>query len=325
MDYVRAKVVKLIEDSERELIPKFIRMGFHDCVGGCDGCINMDNPDNAGLMEAIEPLHPIYKEFEHSYSRADIWALATLVACDMSVLDDRPEGLKFPMRYIGRKDCEGSDDMGVGGPDPKLPGNDMPTHEFLAFMKDEFGYSTEETVIVMGMHAVAVAHRSNIGFGNIGKEDGWVFEADAYKLDNRYYKMLLDKEWEFELVHNEGKIPNRYQWYHEQEGKDERPIMTNTDMGLLLDLSGHLYTDEEGNEGAVSCAADDSHHEDEGGDYLRRRTEEDKKPKTSCPVSEETKEFLEEYALDNEGWLIDCEKVIEKMLVNKQNVKKVAY
>ena len=177
----------------------------------------------------------------------------------------------------------------------------------------------------MGMHAVAVAHRNNIGFGNIGREDGWVFEAEEYKLDNRYYKMLLDKEWELELVHNEGKIPNRYQWYHEQEGKDERPIMTNTDMGLLLDLSGHLYTDEEGNEGAVSCVADGSHHEDKGGDYLRRRTEEAKKPKTSCPVSEETKIFLEEYALDNQGWLIDCEKVIEKMLVNKQNVKKVAY
>jgi hypothetical protein len=23
--------------------------GFHDCVGGCDGCINLDNDDNAGL------------------------------------------------------------------------------------------------------------------------------------------------------------------------------------------------------------------------------------------------------------------------------------
>lgn len=26
----------------------FIRLAFHDCVGGCDGCINMQNPGNVG-------------------------------------------------------------------------------------------------------------------------------------------------------------------------------------------------------------------------------------------------------------------------------------
>lgn len=37
------------------LAPKFVRLGFHDCVpdalfqGGCDGCVDLSNPDNAGL------------------------------------------------------------------------------------------------------------------------------------------------------------------------------------------------------------------------------------------------------------------------------------
>lgn len=26
----------------------FIRLAFHDCVGGCDGCLNLRNPSNAG-------------------------------------------------------------------------------------------------------------------------------------------------------------------------------------------------------------------------------------------------------------------------------------
>lgn len=27
----------------------FIRLAFHDCVGGCDGCLNLRNPSNAGM------------------------------------------------------------------------------------------------------------------------------------------------------------------------------------------------------------------------------------------------------------------------------------
>ena len=29
--------------------PAMVRLTFHDCVGGCDGCLNVNDPDNAGL------------------------------------------------------------------------------------------------------------------------------------------------------------------------------------------------------------------------------------------------------------------------------------
>ena len=82
--YVRSEVTRLIDESERELIPKFLRLGFHDCVGGCDGCVDLTNRDNTGLKEPIEAIFPIVDKFKESYSRADIWALATLVAADVS-------------------------------------------------------------------------------------------------------------------------------------------------------------------------------------------------------------------------------------------------
>jgi hypothetical protein len=36
--------------------PKFVRLGFHDCVGGCDGCVDLGNPDIFGLEEPIDAL-----------------------------------------------------------------------------------------------------------------------------------------------------------------------------------------------------------------------------------------------------------------------------
>ena len=73
-------------------------------------------------------------------------------------------------------------------------------------------------------------------------------------MDNRFYDMLLGEEddlvgsapeWKLEFVHNEGGIPDRYQWFHEEEGKEERPIMTNSDMALVRDLTGHIGMDED--------------------------------------------------------------------------------
>eukprot|EP00571_Detonula_confervacea_P013404 CAMPEP_0172302870 /NCGR_PEP_ID=MMETSP1058-20130122/4522_1 /TAXON_ID=83371 /ORGANISM="Detonula confervacea, Strain CCMP 353" /LENGTH=306 /DNA_ID=CAMNT_0013013519 /DNA_START=488 /DNA_END=1407 /DNA_ORIENTATION=- len=239
---LRESVEMLIEESERELIPKYLRLGFHDCVGGCDGCVDLENADNNGLLEPIEAIASIVDRYKEWYSRADIWAMATLVSADMSLvalgddgglIDERPDGIQFAMSYIGRKDCEGADAMGLGGPDIEMPSNDLTTHELLDFFSDKFDFNSEEAVTIMGAHAVAVATRENVGFGNLGKEEGWVFEAEEYVLDNRYYDILLGKgdniessgpKWELELVHNNGTIPDRYQWFHEKEGTDERPM-----------------------------------------------------------------------------------------------------
>ena len=67
-----------------------MRLGFHDCVGGgCDGCVDLSSPDNAGLDLPINALpspscnKTMKAQNWGSVGRADIWALAAHVAADV--------------------------------------------------------------------------------------------------------------------------------------------------------------------------------------------------------------------------------------------------
>jgi len=150
---------------------------------------------------------------------------------------------------------------------------------------------------------VGVAHRENVGFGHVGKETGWTFNAEDYILDNRYYGMITDQErdWELELAKNDGDIPNRYQWVH-RSGADESPIMTNSDIALVRDLQGHIVADSEGNNGLVTCG------------YAP--TSKAPRGYPTCPMASATLEFMEDYYMDNDKFLISFERVLSKMLKN---------
>lgn len=53
---------------------------FHDCVGHCNGCVNVTNPSNGGLQAVISFLEPLYAPHKSVMSRADYWAVASLAA-----------------------------------------------------------------------------------------------------------------------------------------------------------------------------------------------------------------------------------------------------
>ena len=112
-----------------------------------------------------------------------------------------------------------------------------------------------------------------------------------------------------EIVHNEGDVPSRYQWFHEEEGKDERPFMTSADIALVRDFSDYIHDGEV--EGIVECVF----KEESGSDSVQYR-QRSLQRKPMCPVATETIELMIEYKLDNEAWLIDFERVLEKMLKN---------
>ena len=63
-------------------------IGFHSCVGGCHGCLNLNQADNNGLQKIYGALNNLYVELrlaDKYISRADFFALAAVVAVEIGV------------------------------------------------------------------------------------------------------------------------------------------------------------------------------------------------------------------------------------------------
>jgi len=88
------------------LAAKFLRLAFHDCTGGCDGCVDLQEIKNRGLELPIAELEPLVEKYNGLLSRADMWAMAALVGADIS----QPRGdfrVDFKFDSWGRRNCEG--------------------------------------------------------------------------------------------------------------------------------------------------------------------------------------------------------------------------
>jgi hypothetical protein len=190
--------IRSLVASDRPLGPKFVRLGFHDCVGSCDGCVDMTNPDNIGLEGPIQALEAVVAKHENlsiKFSRADIWALAALIGADMA--QGGEDRVDFSMEWIGRRNCEDqgecldahstvracSPDL---GPHRELPPPHMTTADLFHFFSQDFGFDERETVALMGAHTLGGLSADNSGFNGV---NGWV--RDNTVLDNDYYFELV--------------------------------------------------------------------------------------------------------------------------------------
>ena len=143
-----------ILNSDEDLGPTFLRLAFHDCVGGgCNGSVDITDPDNAGLDEPIESLIPLVDCFApQNLTRADIWVLAALQSMEL-LQDTESEDdvlVTFPFQYYGRSSM---DYMEIGNGEV-MPGAHFTTSEVLQYFNDTFGYTTQETVAIMGAHTL---------------------------------------------------------------------------------------------------------------------------------------------------------------------------
>jgi hypothetical protein len=61
--------------------------GFHSCVGGCNGCLDVAEADNAGLKAVVEKLDKIYNalRFDRIASKADFYALTATMAAQIGI------------------------------------------------------------------------------------------------------------------------------------------------------------------------------------------------------------------------------------------------
>eukprot|EP00978_Attheya_sp_CCMP212_P011504 scaffold28405_cov49-Attheya_sp.AAC.1 len=307
----RSDIIALMRE-DRALAAKFVRLGFHDCIGICDGCVDLTNVDNFGLETPIEALGLVVQRFSASstaepahgiLSRADIWALAALTAADVSSGNE----VRFPMMFTGRIDC-GS--IATGGPHRELPKPDFTTHEVFDYFLQNFGFVMQQTVALLGGHSIGSLSRENSGFDG---QQGWV--RNNNRLSNDYYQQIVGgrdatddieeladaPQWTQNFVDNSDVIraPDRFQW--ERNGNRGRGrgrgggrgtvIMLNSDIAITRNLTGHL-----GPTGEADCTFRGS-------------------PPNRCPIATESLLLAAEYKFDNTKFLVDFADVYNKVLV----------
>eukprot|EP00984_Skeletonema_dohrnii_P008222 scaffold3016_cov114-Skeletonema_dohrnii-CCMP3373.AAC.1 len=325
----RAEIATIISDHPTNLAAKFVRMGFHDCVGGCDGCVDMLNGDNFGLdvpIEALQPVVDLYSHTDFGVTRADLWVLAALEGASGS--QDTLEPREFAMEWVGRPTCEdlnsvcvdsNGNDNGCSedrGPHRELPSPDLDTKELLAYFQAEFDYQEAwETVAIMGAHSLGTLSRENSGFNGI---NGWL--GNTFSLNNAYYDGLMggasdlddfetlmeSADWEQVYVNNEDiGTPNRWEY---ERGVDPHFVMLNADIALVRDLSEGLI----GEEGEVSECQVRCGRRNGNGCALPR-----------CPYAEDTWEAVKTYKFDNEEFLADFEVAFKKMLTTGAEMRQM--
>ena len=305
----RSDIERIIQ-RDRPLAAKFLRLIFHDCVGGCDGCVDLQNEDNFGLLEPIAALRPVVQDHEPELSRADIWAMAAIVGCDVS---QGRQSINFPFNTFGRVNCEDANNQcrdqngrsvpcrDTRGPHRELPPADITTRDLFRFMRDEFGYSTRQTVAVMGAHTIGTLSRENSG---IDGPNGWLLNNDI--LDNEYYIELVGgnslndpletlingaPNWRRDVEDNRDlpEFRNRHIWTGFPRG--QKIVMLNSDIALVRELdNGNMAPN-----GRVSC------------NFINANR---------CPHARQSFQFAAEYTFDNRLWLRDFRQVMDIMIFN---------
>jgi len=235
-----------------------LRMAGHDFMdfsskgGGSDGCVNFEDPDNAGLKPCLvhgengQNLNMAYAAHAASVSLADFLAIAgeAVMAQERrtKIMNGQDLGDLFMKQFQwGRKtnhNCANN---------IHLP---IPSESCLANKKtfiDQLGLTWRETAALMGVHTLGRTRLENSGFNG-----WWSDHNSASHFDNNYYHSLALKGWT-PATSAKGKR----QWIRsgqlsKRTGKDE--MMLNTDMCLLY--ANHDGTDIKAeNDGDKGCCA----------------------------------------------------------------------
>jgi len=219
----------------RPLLANVVRLAFHYCVGdsGCDGCIDMSHPDNAGLelsVDYLEDKAPAW--LESGLSKADLYALAAMVAANMALGNAGWES-DLSNFEIGRTDCDATEVTDEVFPDSHVSP--------FAFFEDNFGFTARETTVIMGAHTLGRAQLGNSGFQNF-----WT--QNAFDLGNDYYVALERPPWRQRMVPG----GSNFQWDQAPPpGRQGAPLMAlNADMFLIR----NVMPNEDGRENL--CAGD---------------------------------------------------------------------
>jgi len=308
----RKDIVKLImgPGGNQKLAAKFLRMGFHDSIGGFDGCIDLTNPENGGLQVPINAMRSIVQAYEgrDGVTRADLWALAATVGADVLQTDVR---VFMNMDTVGRINCEDANSVCLNeagvqqecsatrGPHRVIPGMVTNSRDLFDFFNKEFGFSVKQGVALMGAHTIGELRAEDVGV----QGHGWLRNNNIF--NNEYYKELIGGfSINDSLDTNINDAPNWQQTVEMNSLKGNgfpdkhifsgRPggikiVMLQADIALVRDLNpGNMDKD-----GVVSC-------------NFRRQGR--------CPHNDFAIHFAIQYRFDNQLWMNDFHDVLQLMI-----------
>merc|ERR1719209_2567348 len=272
---------------EKKKLPAAVRLAFHDCVGGCDGCIDPDNPGNAGLRPFVDTLEPIFKRYENFLTRADFWALTSIFALKKTITINNqlcrgdpgcetPE-LNLVFKY-GRKDCKSPPGPFISK-DVGLPDGKFGFMETIVFFQQKFDFNGYESVALLGAHTLGRAMTNMSGF-----QGSWI-NGEEERLNNQYFKSLVNSSLGW---YQEANTPERedQHWQWRLPG-DNVTFMLNPDVALFKDI-------QVDKDGRSACNFED------------------------CPNSPSAN-LVNKFAGSNKVWLEAFEKVFAKMLAHGTN------
>ena len=135
----------------RDFLARTVRLTFHDCASGCNGCVDFSNTDNLGLEQIVGQAARLFRIYgsktfwgKYKLSRADIYALMGYRAI---YIGSNFPGLTIPTCEfkIGRKDCTGPQD------NKEIFASSLGNWEqIFNFYQTEFKFTTQEIVAIMG-------------------------------------------------------------------------------------------------------------------------------------------------------------------------------
>jgi len=272
-------------------VAKIVRLSFHDCVGGCDGAVALDNPANHGLQTVLDDLQDVVASLQALTSfplnRADAWALIeqrTIHFTSMKFSQGVQQGqLPYLEFSVGRNvsmaqsiDFEGDADDDEGN----FPEGFHNFNQVKSVM-EPFGFSDREITVLLGAHTLGNAKTVHSGY-----EGNWVPEIRRF--NNEYYKAILDPAMEWGMEKITSTIGERWQWTAFGDDGPAKLMMLDADMGLYLDF-------EPGETGRVECqwAIQEAN---------------------GCPLNTQTASIVQELANDNGMFLQEFGPVFTKML-----------
>jgi len=214
-----------------------MRLGFHDCVGGCNGCVNFNNPDNNGLQSTIDLFTSLY--YKNGYNKiislADFFALATTVSISSAVQESNYQRTGtltspcpvpcFPTQWgrIDATDCSNDNNI---LPSPMMGGDAM-----FAYFAKEFGFSKTQVVALMGAHGFGSVHPEISGFN--GK---WVGQQNK-GLSEIFYSLMVDPSVTFTNL-NVGNVTSpKWEFKADFSDKVSAGFMFNTDFEIFYNLT----------------------------------------------------------------------------------------